>query len=227
MTAASATSPLFPVNLVLDRQRVLVVGGGPVATRKLGALRDAGASVTVVAPTATDEIVALDRAGEVRWHERPYRRGEVASYRLAVTATGVPDVDDRVFLDADASGVWVNSADDPARCTFTLPAVARRGDVTVATSTNGRSPALASWMRQRIDARLGPDIDDLLDVLVDARTELRTAGRPTEVDGWSAAFDDGLHELVAGRDLAAARRLLARHLELAPEASIPGQEPST
>ena len=216
MTAAEAASPLFPVNLALHRQRVLLVGAGAVATRKLGALRAAGARITVVAPEATAEIAELDLTGDVRWHERAYRRGEVASYRLAVTATGHPEVDHRVFLDADAAGGWVNSADDPANCTFTLPAVLRRGDLTVTVSTNGRSPALASWLRRRLDARLGPDLDDLLDLLVEARSELRGAGRPTEVDGWAAAFDDGLHELVRRGDLAAARSLLRGHLDLPP-----------
>ncbi len=216
VTAADAGAPLFPVNLALDRQRVLLVGAGPVATRKLAALRAAGARVTVVAPEATSEIIGLDRSGEVRWHPRPYRRGEVASYRLAVTATGLPDVDRRVFLDADAAGVWINSADDPSHCTFTLPAVVRRGDLTVTVSTNGRSPALASWLRRRLDAELGPELEDLLGLLVDVRTELRDAGRPTEVDGWAEAFDDDLHELVRRGDLATARARLRRHLDLPP-----------
>lgn len=226
MSAASATAPLFPVNLTLDRQRVLLVGAGSIATRKLGSLRAAGARVTVVAPEAEEEIIELDRAGELRWHERPYRRGEVASYRLAVTATGVVDVDRRVFLDADAAGVWVNSADDPANCSFTLPAVVRRNDLTVTVSTNGRSPALASWLRRRIDDRLGPDLDDLLALLVEARTELRAAGRPTEVAGWAGAFDDGLHDLVATGRHRDARSLLRRHLDLDPRPTA-HQEPTT
>lgn len=214
VSAATAAAPLFPVNLALDRQRVLLVGGGPIATRKLGGLRAAGARITVVAPIATDEIADLDRSGQVRWHRRPYRRGEVASYRLAVTATGVPEVDRRVYLDADAAGVWVNSADDPANCSFTLPAIVRRDDLTVTVSTNGRSPALSSWLRRQLAAQLGPDLDDLLALLVEARTELRSAGRPTEIDGWAAAFDDGLHDMVRNGHLPDARRLLRRHLEL-------------
>lgn len=220
VTAADASAPLFPVNLALDRQRVLLVGGGPIATRKLGALRAAGARVTVVAPDATPEIDDLDRAGALRWHGRPYRRGEVASYRLAVTATGIPEVDRRVFLDADAAGVWVNSADDPSHCTFTLPAVIRRSDLTVTVSTNGRSPALASWLRRRLDAELGPELPDLLELLVEVRTELRAAGRPTEVDGWAAAFDDGLHELVRSGDVPTARARLRHHLDLPPNPLI-------
>ncbi|MEM9037968.1 MAG: bifunctional precorrin-2 dehydrogenase/sirohydrochlorin ferrochelatase [Actinomycetota bacterium] len=214
VTVAAADSPLFPINVALDRQRVLLVGGGPIATRKLDALRAAGARVTIVSPSATPEIEALDRAGAVRWHRREYRRGEVASYRLAVTATGVAEVDQRVYLDADAAGVWVNSADDPGNCTFALPAVVRRGDLTVSVSTNGRSPALASWVRRQLDERLGPELLPLLDLLVETRTEMRESGRPTEVAGWSEAFDDGLHGLVLLGDLDAARALLRRRLQL-------------
>ena len=100
--------------------------------------------MSVVAPVAVDEIADNPR---VRWHERPYRRGEVASYRLAVTATGDPSVDGQVHWDAEAAGVWLNSADDPERCSFTLPAVSRHDDLQITVSTNGHSPAVAAWLR--------------------------------------------------------------------------------
>lgn len=219
MTVAEAGAPLFPVNLALDRQRVLLVGAGPIATRKLDVLRHAGARVTVVAPAATAEIEAFDDAGELRWHRRPYARGEVASYRLAVTATGVPEVDGRVYLDAEAAGVWVNSADDPQHCTFALPAVVRRGEVTVSVSTNGRSPAMASWLRRQLEVSLGPELVPLLDLLVEARHDLQRSGRPTEVDGWAAAFDDNLHGLVRDGHLDAARDVLRHRLALADDGS--------
>jgi siroheme synthase (precorrin-2 oxidase/ferrochelatase) len=116
----------------------------------------------VVAPSA---VAALRDDPRLRWHQREYRRGEVASYRLAITATGVAAVDAQVAHDARAAGVPVNSADDPANCTFTLPAVARLGDIQVAVATTGRSPALASWLRSRIEAVLDDSLLDLLDLL--------------------------------------------------------------
>ena len=108
----------FPVTLRLSGRPVLVVGGGGVATRKVRALVDAGARVTVVAPEVTAELAAIPG---VAVHRRGYERGEVDAYRLVVTATDRRDVNQAVFDDAEAAGVWCNSADDPERCSFTLP----------------------------------------------------------------------------------------------------------
>jgi siroheme synthase-like protein len=210
----------YPVNLDLTGRRVLVVGAGPVAARKVAGLLDAGADVTVVAPTAVDEIA--DDSG-VRWHERPYRRGEVASYRLAVTATGDPDVDDQVHRDAEAAGVWLNSADDPERCTFTLPAVSRHGDLQVTVSTNGNSPAVSRWLRQSLFDDIGPEHAAVLDLASEVRTELREATSTSESPAWGIALNDALVDTVRRGDLDAARAALRCGLGL-PE--TPTLEPA-
>jgi siroheme synthase-like protein len=210
----------YPVNLDLTGRRVLVVGAGPVAARKVAGLLDAGADVTVVAPTAVDEIA--DDSG-VRWHERPYRRGEVASYRLAVTATGDPDVDDQVHRDAEAAGVWLNSADDPERCTFTLPAVSRHGDLQVTVSTNGNSPAVSRWLRQSLFDDIGPEHAAVLDLASEVRTELREATGTSESPAWGIALNDALVDTVRRGDLDAARAALRCGLGL-PE--TPTLEPA-
>jgi siroheme synthase-like protein len=197
----------FLVSLDLVDVPCLVVGGGAVAARKVASLLEAGAAVTVVAPSALPELRENPR---VRWHEREYRRGEVASYRLAITATGVASVDGQVSHDARAAGVPVNSADDPANCTFTLPAVARRGDIQVAVSTAGRSPALASWLRTRIDATLDDSLVDLLDLLAETRAALQAEGIRTELPGWRRALDGEVPALVAAGRHAEARDAL-RH----------------
>lgn len=211
-SASRATRPpQYPVNLDLVNVRCLVVGGGRVAARKITGLLDAGAHVTVVAPRIVDELRDHDR---VRWHEREYRRGEVASYRLAITATGIPEVDAQVARDARAAGVPVNAADDPANCTFTLPAIARHGDIQVTVSTNGRSPALAAWLRDRIEETLDDALLDVLDLLAEARAELQAAGHSTELPGWRRALDKGLLDLVADGRTDEARLLLHHQLGL-------------
>ena len=126
----------------------LVVGGGPVAARKARGLLDCGASVTVIAPSLGDDMEALVPSLHAV-ERRPYGEGDASTYRLVVTATGIPEVDGAVYADAEAAGVWVNSADDLAHCSFILPAVHRDGAVTVSVSTGGLSPALASWLRTR------------------------------------------------------------------------------
>jgi len=149
----------------------------------------------------------------VRWHKREYRRGEVASYRLAVTATGVAKVDAQVARDARAAGVPINAADDPDNCTFTLPAIARAGDLQVTVSTAGRSPALAAWLRSRIEVALDDALLDLLDLLSGARADLHDAGVSTELDGWRRALDNGLFDLVKAGRLDDARATLIAELE--------------
>ena len=168
--------------------------------------------MSVIAPRAADELTARD---DVNWRRRRYRYGDAAAYRLVISATGIRKVDERVYRDAVDAGVPVNVADVPQLCTFTLPAIVRRGDVQVAVSTNGRSPALASWLRDQLAESLPDAIGDALDVVAEVRAELRAAGHSTEIIGWHDAFDAGFVELVANGELAAARRLLRDRLGLA------------
>ena len=188
---------LYPVGLVVEGRPVLVVGGGSVAARKVEGLLECGARVHVIAPRIDDEV----RASGATFEERPYRPGDVAGYRLVVTATDDPSVNAAVADDAEASRIWVNAADDPANCTFTLPAVLRRGPVTVAVATGGTSPALAAWLRDRIAADIGPEYAMLAEMLAEARAEDRDRD-------WRNILDSGiLEDIKAGRIAEARERL--------------------
>jgi siroheme synthase-like protein len=198
-------APLYPVNLVVAGRRCLVVGGGRVAARKAAGLAACGAVVHVVAPTVGDELRAVPG---VTWEERPYERGEVAGYRLAMAATDDPAVNHAVYEDGEAAGVWVNSADDPANCSFTLPAVARREPITVAVATGGSSPALAAWLRRRFEEELGPEYDVLLGLLAEARAAMQSSGRSTEDADWQRALDSGMLEAIRDGRIEEARERL-------------------
>ncbi len=194
----------YPVSLVVAGQPCLVVGGGSVAVRKAEGLARSGARVTVVASEVDPAIELLPVAVE----RRPYRPGEAGRYRLVITATGVPEVDTSVAADAEAAGVWVNSADDAAHCTFLLPAVHRDGPVTVAVSTGGASPALATWLRRRLAEACGEGLGVLAEALEEARRKLQASGRPTGSLDWHAILDGPLTRLVLDGRLDEARRLL-------------------
>lgn len=219
--AASLAEGLsYPVHLDLRGRRVLVVGAGSVAARKVERLVPAGAAVTVVAPTAVPAIAERD---DVRWHRRPYQQGEVAGYRLAFTCTGASEVDTQVFADGEASGVWVNSADDIDHCSFILPAVARRGPLSVSICTQGTTPALASWLRGRFQRELDDGTAELARLLSASRAELRAATGSSEHPGWQEALDDGLLDAVRAGNNAWAQQRLRTALGLDSAANDTGQ----
>jgi len=208
--------PIYPVGLVVAGQRCLVVGGGRVAGRKARSLILCGAAVTMVAPEAHEALGLLASDGTIAAIDeqplsvelRPYEQGEAAGYRLVVTATGLEEVDRQVASDAKRAGVWVNSADDAANCTFMLPAVHRRGSVTVSVSTSGASPALATWLRGRIAEALGPGIEDLAALLEEGRRLVHERGGSTEAVDWASLLDGPLAGLVAAGRIDQARRVM-------------------
>jgi siroheme synthase-like protein len=187
----------------------VVVGAGRIAARKIEALLAAGAVVHVVAPEVGDAVRAWADAGQLTIDERPFDAADLDDAWLATAATGVPPVDHGVFEAGEARRVWVNSADDPANCSFTLMSVVRRGDVVVTIGTGGRSPALAAWLRRRFGDELGPEYDVLLDLLSDAREALRAEGRSSEDPGWQRALDSGMLDLVRAGRIDEAKELLA------------------
>jgi siroheme synthase-like protein len=205
----------YPVALDVTGRDCLVVGGGRVAARKANGLAACGALVTVVAPELAPEMEVLT-AHLHAVERRSYAPGDAARYRLVVTATGLPDVDAEVYADAEAAGVWVNSADDRDHSSFILPAVHRDGAVTVAVSTGGLSPALASWLRDRLADACGDDVGTLAGILGEARARLRAAGRPLDDVDWAGLLQGPLPSLVADGALDAAMALLRAATEIEP-----------
>ena len=198
----------YPVNLVVEGRPCLVVGAGAIAARKAAGLLACGAVVTVIAPEVGSEISSLASAGLVALLRRPYAPGEVAGYRLAIAATDDHAVNAAVFADGEAAGVWVNSADDPALCSFTLPSVVRRGPLVVTVATGGHSPALAAWLRGRLEEELGDEYRILLELLSAERESLKASGRSTEGLDWQKALDSNMLELIRAGEIGQARERL-------------------
>ena len=198
------TDRQYPVSLVLAGKRCVVVGGGAVAARKAAGLVEAGADVLVVAPAVGADVRALP----VEVAERPYRPGDLDGAWLAIAATDDTQVNRRVHADGLAARVWVNAADDPEACAFTLPAVVRQGPLTVAVSTGGHSPALAGWLRDQVAGLLGPEMAELARLLSEARDELQASGRSTEGIDWRRALDSDMLELIRTGQVAQARERL-------------------
>jgi siroheme synthase-like protein len=139
--------------LKLEACRCVVVGAGVIASQKLASLLDSGAEVRVVAPEAVDSIRELARNGRVVWTQTEFRPEHLAGAKLVIAATGDAAVNEQVYRAAQEHGVLCNSVDEPARCDFFYPAVVRRGDLQIAISTAGKSPALAQRIRKDLEAQ--------------------------------------------------------------------------
>lgn len=202
----------YPVALDLRGRACLVVGGGAVAEAKVAALVSAGAHVTIVSPVLTDGLSALVHEGRVQHEPRAYLAGDVQAFALAFSATDDREVTRRVADDARRHGCWLNAADDPAFCDFILPAVVRRGRLTLAVSTGGASPALASWIRRGLETRFGEAYAQLVDIVAAIRNEVRRGAFPPDAATWQRALDaENLLSLIqAGRSTEAAARLRRR-----------------
>jgi siroheme synthase-like protein len=208
MTEQPAPPSYYPVSLDVSGHACLVVGGGNVAAHKARTLLDCGAAVTVIAPSLSDAMEALVPSLHTL-ERRPYGQGDASAFRLVVTATGIKEVDGAVYADAEAAGVWANSADDVAHCSFILPAVHRDGPVTVSVSTGGLSPALASWLRTRLAAECGDELEVLAQLLSEARTNLKRAGLRSDAVDWARLLDGPLPDLVRAGDIENARAAIA------------------
>jgi len=200
-----ALDTAYPVNLLVAGRPCLVVGGGTVAARKVEGLLACGARVHVVSPLVDDEIRGWP---EVTVDQRPYRQGDVGGRWLVISATDSPEVNRAVYLDCEAAGIWVCGADDPDHCSFTLPSVVRRETLVITVSTGGRSPAMSRWLRERLEAQIGPEYEVLLDLVADHRAAVKADGRSPAYADWQKALDSDMLDLIRTGDLESARKRL-------------------
>lgn len=200
----------FPILFRLEGRLCVVVGGGPVGLRKVRALREAQATVRLVDPDpAEDEI---PEAIEVL--RRPFRPDDLDGAALAFAATGDREANAFVAREARRRSIPVNVADAPEEGDFALPAVRRRGEITLAVGTGGGSPPLASLLRDRLSAPLGPEWETVLALAAALRRKGLT---PSEQPAYNfevlrCLLAGGLPEMIAGDDLEGVDRLLAAHL---------------
>jgi precorrin-2 dehydrogenase/sirohydrochlorin ferrochelatase len=197
----------FPVCLKIAGRQCLVIGGGRVGERKVQGLLAHGAKVKVISPELSEPLSALRREGAIDWLDRLYREGDLAGAFLVIAATDDPLAQERIHAEAEALNLLLNVADVPKWCNFILPATARRGDLSISVSTAGKSPALASILRQELEAQFGPEYGVLVNILGSLRETVLAKGRPhaenkvlfarladPEMAGW---IKDGLWEKLA------------------------------
>jgi uroporphyrin-III C-methyltransferase/precorrin-2 dehydrogenase/sirohydrochlorin ferrochelatase len=210
----------LPVALNLEGRQCLVVGGGEVAERKVEALLDASANVVVVASSLSARIEALGLFHAIEIRPRAYVTEDLDGVFLVVAATDDREANARVAAEARERGALVNAVDDPSSCDFITPAVVRRGDIQVAITTGGVSPALARHLRELLDRLLAPEYEELAALLAEARAELRRDDVRADPQTWQAAIRAALLPLRSG-DTEGARAELNRVLRTGPRPLTP------
>jgi len=222
----------YPVFLDLRGRRAVVIGGGAVAEQKVHGLVGAGAHVTVVSTDVTPALGALARRNAIEHKRRPYRRGDLKGAWLAIAATDDRGTNGAVWAEAEQLGVPLNAVDDLEHCSFIAPAVHRKGDITVAVSTAGKSPALAVRLRQRIARLVGRAEARLCELLGELRPGLaeRVPDTPARTALWYRIVDSDVIDFVRRGDVEGARRrideLVSRlgpvpRLKPGPDTSLP------
>jgi precorrin-2 dehydrogenase / sirohydrochlorin ferrochelatase len=171
---------MFPMFVKLQGRQCVVVGAGPVAEGKIGSLLDAGASVRVIAPHAIPRVQKRVKNGTIDWYCRGFEPQDLDGAFLVITATSLPEINAQVFQEARKRNILCNSVDDPENCDFYYPAVVNRGDLQIAISTNGRSPALAQRLRKELEEQFGPEYEAWVKELGETRDELTAQKVPVE-----------------------------------------------
>jgi siroheme synthase-like protein len=173
---------LFPIFVKLQGRLVVVVGGGSVAEGKIVGLLAAGARVRVISPAITPAFAEWVRDLKIDWLPKVFEPGDLIGAYLAIAATSAPGVNDAVFQEAEAHGIFCNAVDDIEHCHFYYGAVVQRGDLQIAISTNGKSPALAQRLRQELEAQFGPEYEVWLEWLGAAREVIRGSAADPEAN---------------------------------------------
>jgi precorrin-2 dehydrogenase / sirohydrochlorin ferrochelatase len=171
---------MFPIFLKLEGRRCLVVGAGKIAEGKIRSLLQAGALVLVVAPEAILPVRKLVLEGSIQWYARGFESHDLHGVFLVIAATSSAAVNAQVFAEAEKRNILCNSVDDPEHCDFYYPAVVNRGDLQIAISTNGRSPALAQRLRKELEEQFGPEYEAWVKELGEARDQLTAQKVPLE-----------------------------------------------
>ena len=180
---------LFPIFVKLKGRLIVVIGGGKIAEEKIPGVLSAGARIRLFAPTITPQIAEWVRFGKIEWRPKEFDAADLQGAFLVIAATSAPGVNAAVFREAEARGILCNAVDDIKNCHFYYGSIVQRGDLQIAISTNGKSPALAQRLRKELEARFAPEYEAWLEWLGAARDALRASGENSE------ATKKLLHEL--------------------------------
>jgi precorrin-2 dehydrogenase/sirohydrochlorin ferrochelatase len=212
-TDADRGVPYYPTFLDLTHKRVVVVGAGVIGSEKVhGLLPCRPDPLVVIAPHASDEVQHAAAAQQLVWLPRPYQEGDLTGAAVVFAATNDRTLNATVASEARRRHIPVLAVDDIPNCDLIAPAIVRRGDVVVAISTGGQSPAFARWLRERLDRAIPAHWGTMLTVAARARLALRAARRTASPDTWQVALGPDVEALAAQGEVNQAVNLALEHL---------------
>lgn len=204
----------YPVFIDVRGRRCVVIGGGTIVEEKVQKLLDCDAKVHVISPEVTEGVRDMVDGRQVTWAEREYATGDLDGAFIAIAATDDNQVNTQVAAEAEERNVLLNVVDVTHLCTFIAPAVARRGDITIAVSTGGASPALARKFREELSVSTLLEYADVAPLLSEARSELKSMGVKVAPDHWQTCINEELLAMVqAGRTEDARHTLMSNLLD--------------
>jgi len=201
-----------PIMLNIKGKRYVVVGGGKVALRKVKMLLECGAKVTVISPTLHQDLVRLAQDKAIRLIKQDYEPGDLDGAAAVIAATDAEEMNRSVAQEAKKRGILVNVVDDPGESDFIVPSFLRRGDLTIAISTGGGSPALAKKIRENLEQLFGEEYALLLALIKEVRSDLKRKNKRVRAEIWQKALDLDLliGLLKANREKEAKKKLLEK-----------------
>jgi len=215
MKTRRETYSYYPILLNIQGKKCLVVGGGNVALRKVQALLEQGANVEIVSPNFCPELNKLAKEGTVRAINRDYKPEDLKETFIAIAATDDVKTNERLAAQARRLGILVNVVDDPNNSDFIVPSYFRRGDIIIAVSTSGRSPALARKIRSELEKSFQAEYAQLALVADEVRSELKQQGITVSGDAWQKVLDlNSLIELLRRGKNQQAREIMLSKLKI-------------
>lgn len=208
----------YPVFIDVKDRTCIIIGGGNIGEEKVHKLLDCEAKVVVISPEVNEGVQQLVDNDKIVWHQREYQQGDLAGAFIAIASTDNNDVNRQIAAEAEERNVLLNVVDVTHLCTFIAPAIARRGDVTIAASTGGASPALARKFRELLNgspiesSHALMDYAELAPLLADARAEIRGKGITLLTDHWQSCITDRLVDMVMDGKYDQAREILIADL---------------
>ena len=206
----------YPIFFNIQGKTCVVIGGGNVALRKITSLLECRAKVTVISPKPHPEISKWSEERTIRLIERNYKATDLKDAMMAIVCTDAKLVNRKAADEARKAGVLVNVADDPERSDFIIPSFFRRGNLTIAVSTGGVSPALAKKIRAKLEKSFGAEYASLLSLIGEVRSAIKREGSIVDAETWQGILDiDLLTRLVKAGSREKAKTLLLEKLRAA------------